>query len=316
MLLLQNESRMPALFMLKSSRRGLTLIEAIVILAIVGILIAVIIPAVVQSRESARQVECKNNLKQIGLAFHNYHETFAALPPGWIGVSAGKPDIYGINGFGWGIQIIPYIEANPIYGRTNFYCSIADPSNEEFRTGSPWSHPQNFLCPATTLETTWSITLTGREIVMPSGNYSAVFGTDGLDRCLSQPNRRCVGNGAFYHNSATAFRDIRDGIAQTCFVGERRTRSGGATPFHSTWAGVLPGDPLGLQRLLGTGEHAPGDREMSDADFGSSHAGGTGFVMGDGSVRFIDRDINLATFREMLTTGAVRNTATYLQSDD
>lgn len=301
---------MPAPFALRSTRWGLTLVEALVVLAIVVVLVALIVPAVVQSRDSARQIECKNNLKQIGIALYGYHETFAVLPPGWIGASAGKPEIYGISGFGWGTQLIPILEANPIYGKTNFSVSIADPSNEDFRTGKPWSHPQNFVCPGETLEATWSITLGGREIVMPTGSYVGIFGTDGLDRCLNQPNRQCVGNGAFYHNSAISFRDMHDGLANTCIIGERRTRLSGPDPFHSTWAGVVPGDPRGLQRLLGTGGHAPGDRDATDVDFSSPHAEGTGFLMGDGSVRFIGREVNLTAFRELLTTGSTKDAVT------
>lgn len=300
----------------RSSRRGLTLVEAIVILAIVGILVAIIIPAVVQSRESARQVECRNNLKQIGIALHNYHETFAVLSPGWIGVSAGKPDIYGINGMGWATHIIPFIEATPMYSQIDFNVSIADPSNDSFRTGKQWGFPDSFRCASDPGASSWSIVSGGRETVMPTGNYVGVFGADGLDHCVNQANRQCFGNGAFYHNSTTAFRDIRDGLASTCIVGERRTRSSGPNPFHSTWAGVVPGDPLGLHRLLGTGANTLLDRESSDSDFSSAHGGGAQFLMGDASVRLIGSEVDLAAFREMLTTGAVKNTASYLQSDD
>lgn len=290
----------------RSSRRGLTLVEALVVLAIVVVLVALITPAVVQSRESARKTDCKNNLKQIGIALHDYHDTFAALPPGWIGAAAGKPDIYGANGIGWGMHIIPLMEANPFYG-IDFNVSIADPSNDSFRSGKRIVFPASFRCASDPGASSWSIVSRGREIVMPTGNYVGIFGIDGLDRCLNQPNRQCVGNGAFYHNSSIAFRHIRDGLANTCIVGERRTRSSGPAPFHSTWAGVIPDDPLGLQRLLGTAAHTPGNREALDSDFNSEHRGGAHFLMGDASVRFIESDVDLPAFREMLTTGSTKD---------
>ncbi len=85
-----------------STRRGFTLIELLVVIAIIAILIALLLPAVQQAREAARRTQCRNHLKQIGLRSHNYHDIFNVLPPGWIGVTNGGFDIYGVNGWGWG----------------------------------------------------------------------------------------------------------------------------------------------------------------------------------------------------------------------
>ena len=104
--------------------RGFTLVELLVVIAIIAVLIALLLPAVQQAREAARRTQCKNNLKQIGLALHNYHDNYNALPPGWIGVTNGGPDIYGLNGWGWASRILPQIDQSPLYNQLNFLVKI------------------------------------------------------------------------------------------------------------------------------------------------------------------------------------------------
>jgi len=92
----------------KNTKRGFTLIELLVVIAIIAILIALLLPAVQQAREAARRSQCKNNLKQIGLALHNYHDTHRVLPSGWIGVEPGVgANIEFGSGWGWGTMILP-----------------------------------------------------------------------------------------------------------------------------------------------------------------------------------------------------------------
>src|SRR6188472_548040 len=98
------------------SRRGFTLIELLVVIAIIAILIALLLPAVQQAREAARRSQCKNNLKQLGLALHNYHDTSNTLPPGWIAV----PTMSGNTNasapcWGWGTMILPGLDQAPLY---------------------------------------------------------------------------------------------------------------------------------------------------------------------------------------------------------
>jgi len=90
--------------------RGFTLIELLVVIAIIAILIALLLPAVQQAREAARRTECKNNLKQIGLAIHNYHDSFNTIPPGWIGGT----------GYSWQIFLLPGVEQSNLYNALNF----------------------------------------------------------------------------------------------------------------------------------------------------------------------------------------------------
>ena len=97
-------------------RRGFTWVEAIVVMAVIAVLVALFLPAVEQAREAARRTQCKNNLKQIGLALHNYHDTFKTFPPGYVLNTDG---VY--LGWGWGVQISPYLEASPRYSRISVH---------------------------------------------------------------------------------------------------------------------------------------------------------------------------------------------------
>src|SRR6056297_53414 len=90
--------------------RGFTLIELLVVIAIIAVLVALLLPAVQQAREAARRSSCKNNLKQIGVALHNYHDTFSALPPGYIARNVSATAMAGMEsgpGFAWGTMLLP-----------------------------------------------------------------------------------------------------------------------------------------------------------------------------------------------------------------
>ena len=112
---------------MKTSRRGFTLIELLVVIAIIAILIALLLPAVQQAREAARRTQCRNNLKQLGLAMHNYHDVFLTFPSGWIAVDAGVPSAHaGTSGLGWGAMLLPQIDQANLYELFNPNVSIAD----------------------------------------------------------------------------------------------------------------------------------------------------------------------------------------------
>src|SRR4051794_23483525 len=96
-------------------RRGFTLIELLVVIAIIGVLVALILPAVQSAREAARRMQCSNNLKQIGLALHNYHGNHNVLPPGYV-YQKGYP----VGGFGWATMILPHLEQAPLFASLNF----------------------------------------------------------------------------------------------------------------------------------------------------------------------------------------------------
>jgi prepilin-type N-terminal cleavage/methylation domain-containing protein len=284
-------------------RRGFTLIELLVVIAIIAILIALLLPAVQQAREAARRTQCRNNLKQIGLAVHNYHDQNNLVPPGWVGVTGGQPDIEGMNGWSWGSKLLPQIDQAPLYGQINFSLSVADPVHANVRTRSLAA----FRCPSDTGAEKWTI-LDEADGTTPvaelaTANYVGVFGIEDFHACEGQPAPfTCAGSGAFFHNSRVRFADMTDGLSNLILVGERRSDQ--ALGWYSTWSGVIPGGEEAIARPLGGCDHTPNHRDNHFEDFSSQHVGGSHFVLGDGSVRFIGENIDLGIYQHLATRSA------------
>src|SRR5437868_1283016 len=126
-----------------SPRRGFTLIELLVVIAIVGVLCALVLPAIQAAREAARRVQCLNNLKQMGLALHAYHETLGSLPMGY--VSLPSPDPLATSpGWSWAAMILPRLEQTPLYDSANFDLAVEDPANHTTRSAAV----NTYICPA------------------------------------------------------------------------------------------------------------------------------------------------------------------------
>jgi prepilin-type N-terminal cleavage/methylation domain-containing protein len=282
----------------RKSRKGFTLIELLVVIAIIAILIALLLPAVQQAREAARRTQCKNNLKQIGIAIHNYHENFNMLPQGWVGVTGGRHDVEGMNGWGWAARILPQLDQAPLYNRVNFSLSVADPLNATLRE----SYLSSYRCPSDVGPQKWTIDDDGGSplVDLATANYVANFGTDEIDSCEGQPPPfQCVSNGTFFHNSRINFASMTDGVSNTFLTGERLTIP--SEGWFSTWAGVVPGGEEAAVRVLGSTDHTPNDPGNHFDDFSSRHVGGSHFLLGDGSVRFISTNIGLSVYRSLST---------------
>jgi prepilin-type N-terminal cleavage/methylation domain-containing protein/prepilin-type processing-associated H-X9-DG protein len=286
--------------------RGFTLIELLVVIAIIAILVALLLPAVQQAREAARRTECKNNLKQIGLALHNYHDTFGSFPSGWIGVDNGVPTAHdGINGAGWGTMLLPYLDQSPLYNRFNANVGIEDPLNDPFRLTTLTV----FRCPSDPQPERFRIDEEGTGVFiceLPIANSVGSFGTIELDGCENPPgtppvmnNGQCVGDGVFYHNSRIKIRDIRDGTSNTFMTGERRTNS--PLGWFSTWVGRVAEGEEAFQRVLGSFDHVPNDPVAHFDDFSSQHEGGAQFVLADGHVRFVTENIDKSVYQAVAT---------------
>jgi len=282
----------------RAHRGGFTLVELLVLVAIITILIALLLPAVQAARESTRQTSCKNNLKQIGLALHNYHGAFRSLPPGWIGLdpSTGEPEPKGLPGWGWAARILPQLEKqNVSHGLLDLNLPITNPSNHVARVTSLVT----YLCPSDPGTLVWELDDedgTGVLVKLAKSNYVGVFGTFDIE------DAPAAGEGLFFHNSRLRFAHIRDGLSNTLMIGERSSFLG-----YSTWTGVVPDGAEAMDRIVGICDLPPNpnpddyDEEGEMDDFSSYHVKGTQFLFADGSVKWIDQDIDVNIYHALAT---------------
>ena len=307
----------------RDPRRGFTLIELLVVISIIGVLIALLVPAVMAAREAANRIKCTNNLKQIGLAIANYETGNKSFPINW---GAGSTSDGNTRGHSWMTYLLPFLEESPLYDRINFSAPIGDPGNQTVAIRPV----KAFICPSDSSEGV----LTGQSITsggeLGGTNYKSVAGAnwkgtsngkfryrkqdavdqhlrhgrnfdsyDGLDRgdgiiCrgYEQKNGRPV---------VTRMRDLRDGSSQTFAVGE-------AVPDWCQWSSWYWWDgstatcaiplnyvPDGMSREENAGN------KMSCYSFMSSHPTGGNFLYCDSHVEFVSDEIDLSTYRAKAT---------------
>jgi prepilin-type N-terminal cleavage/methylation domain-containing protein/prepilin-type processing-associated H-X9-DG protein len=270
-----------------STRRGFTLIELLVVIAIIAVLIGLLLPAVQKVREAAARMTCKNNLKQLGLALHNYHDRNNAFPPGYLsGVTSGGVDTG--PGWGWGAFLLPDVEQDNLYRTIRFDRDIRDTLNAAPRVQGL----AVFRCPSDQRIDTFSPVDAGGNPVttVAHGNYVAVFGSNEIE---DNPG---LGNGMFYRNSRIRFADLTDGTSHTLAVGERSSNLAKAT-----WTGSVTGAEEAQALVLGTADHPPNDPHAHTEDFWSRHASGVNFLLGDGSVQSLNNSINPAVYAALAT---------------
>ena len=279
-------------------RLGFTLVELLVVIAIIGTLTALLLPAIQAAREASRRMACSNNLKQIGLALHLYHEAHHKLPAGWTSYDPAThlPYALGEPGFGWAARILPFIELNMI-------------AKNLIHDSLPLSHPDNqnarltriaeFRCPSDIGKDIFTND-DPLELQLATANYIGVFGTGEIHECGELgPGQQCSSDGVFFHNSNITFRDIRDGLSHTFAVGERSSALG-----YGTWVGAPANDDCAPGLVLGTAGYPPNSHEDDIHNFSSRHPTGTNFLSADGSVRLISQDIDEQVYHALCTRAA------------
>ncbi|UUO08280.1 DUF1559 domain-containing protein [Blastopirellula sp. J2-11] len=230
---------------------GFTLVELLVVIAIIGVLIALLLPAVQQAREAARRMSCQNNLKQIGLALQNYHDTYGRFPAGAIATSRPEPYI-GFTGANWRISLLPYMDQMPAYQQL------------DFRTGYFWAHTSGFpqaladlrvpmfQCPSSAFEMTnrTDLSLSGRTSggVERNGQVMDYVGVVGAYPDPAGRSGVCTGSsslvgGAFCENGmmrtlrGTGLQECVDGSSNTIVIAEQSGQVNGVEISANTLGG-------------------------------------------------------------------------------
>jgi len=283
-----------------------------VVIAIIAILVAQLLPAVQQAREAARRTQCKNNLKQIGIALHNYHDTFRLFPPGTVprrpGPNHGRV-LANYETYGWAALILPQLEQTngvqqlSVPSRTLHEALIA--ANAAGQLNEVFPPLPVYQCPGDTTGGRFQngmrrthfngLSGIGNGWRPPTLNYPGSTGDPSGDlRAPRQLNHRPP-RGIFYNSSAVRFRDITDGTSNTFMVGERTKRCGAGT-----WLGGRNPDGNGthgndyhlarVRQVLNDPINTGNDR-CTDG-FNSQHTGGGKSLFADGSVHFISENIH------------------------
>ena len=277
-----------------------TLIELLVVIAIIAVLIALLFPAVQAAREAARRVQCVNNLKQLGLALHNYHDAMLVLPPG---LHRGEP-VQGwrdrhVAGWSWASMILPQLDQAPLYASINFSLPVQAPAN----TTGVQTSVSGFLCPSDQFQgPTFPVTdgFGNTVATVAPSSYAASYGDDASDTAFGFDNLG-NGRGLFFRNSSIRIAAITDGTSQTVMLEERAWGNA-----EGTWTGAIPGGYI----LRGPFNPCPGSADATylapclvlahchmintnaDTDSGlddssSFHPGGANMLFADGSVHFL-----------------------------
>lgn len=267
-----------------SPRRGFTLIECLVVIAIIAVLIALLLPAVQQAREAARRSQCANNLLQLGLALYNYEHQHGLLPPGSVNPTAPVSNQPGSYQVSWVVQLLPHLDQNVAFKQFDFVGGAFSPQSQKLME---YNLPV-IRCPSA-----------------PSGKVSYA----GLHHDLTAP----VGlqdNGLLFLNSSIKFDDIPDGLAYTFLLGEmvdkglvswtvgnwatlRNTGTPLNAPYPDPNIRVTPQQVEALkdQLLSGTGG--------ANSGFGSYHPSGAQFLLADGQIRFISNFIDNTLYQRL-----------------
>lgn len=302
--------------------RGFTLIELLVVIAIIAVLIALLLPAVQQAREAARRAQCKNNLKQLGLALHNYAETHGTFPSGGFGQFSVS----------WFISLLPQVEQATLYNKLVFADLAGYSGGANAAVISGWK-PAFIWCPSSNLPQVCvrdGVVASSCYIGIAGATASAASATDptGLNRCVSHSQGYSCSNGTMIPNAVTRIRDITDGTTNTIAIGEQSrfgingsgqvdirgsgewgtwlgpgargvpngpAIAGDSYPFSSSpWARNITTIRYGINNVTESTGAGGNSRDGTNNVIQSAHTGGANVLLCDGGVRFVSDSLNQA----------------------
>ena len=267
-------------------RGGLTILELLVVSAVLSILFALIIPAIAAAREAARKIECQNRLRQLGIALYSYSDRFNGLPPGW----QFDPGFH--SAYGWALAIAPDLELGAVAAQV-------DPSQGlEIDLNNDQLPLEAYLCPSDVgpdIFTLYAeVAYTGGDqdvplVLLPRANYVGMFGTQPPDEWPGP-----LGEGTFIETRSIRWADITRGPSQVALVGERTSAR-----LFSSWLGfdIRGEDTKG--RVSGHAMLGPNRPDADECELDSRHPGGINLLMGDGRVEFIRNSIDQRVYQRM-----------------
>lgn len=311
---------MKATYRSPATRQGFTLVELLVVIAIIGMLVGLLLPAVQAAREAARRMQCTNNLKQLGIAFHNYHDTLQQFPPSYVSTPGGG----GLNGtpdpttrdagpgWAWGTLLLPFIEQQGLYNQLDLSRPCWDGANAQAAQTVVSFH----LCPSA------SGSRAPFDVINSSGTALAKFSRTHYVCNVGQEepwgttadDYASIADGPLYRNSRTNAASVTDGLSNTVFLGEHHP-----VLSSKTWFGVVPGAAVcpsprfafstcDLAATLVNVHSGPAATEIPHVihppnsplchvcQMYAEHPGGCNVLLGDGSVRFVSEYINQNTW--------------------
>ena len=305
-------------------RRGVTLVELLVVVAIIALLVGLLLPAVQSARESARQVHCRNNLRQLAIAVHGYDSAQGAFPPeAVVSSTACPPAAAAWTGPPWTVQILPHLGDAPLYGRFDIQAKFYGLSADGGVGPTNWQAQSDFVNPQ--YQCSSEPKGPGRPL---HTNYVGCQGggTEDDAKCKTwfpQNYRLNFENGVIYRNSRVTAAAIRDGLSNTFLLGETRwwvaKEANDINGEFGTWASsyrTVAGHPMAAAAAVDpinlplidfdptrtqSSQHGTGSPWVGTWTrcFGSHHRGGCHFALADGSVHFVAESIAISVYRQL-----------------
>jgi prepilin-type N-terminal cleavage/methylation domain-containing protein len=286
-------------------RLAFTLVELLVVIAIIGVLVALLLPAVQSAREAARRMHCQNNMRQLGIAAHNYHDVIGVFP------SAGTSS----NEFSWNVHILPYIEQKALYDQFDFNKGLftSGGANQTGKNGLALNKVNAFLCPASPIKQlplNPPHSINAPELVngVPpyTSHYYGVQGAKGSS--LGGGTYLITGNtthGAYSLNGImqcdgrVRIAQVTDGTSNTFLFGELSWTSNTVGTRYRSWVrGCFDSsNATNPTRNVNSSINTFNIGTFNDIAFGSQHPTGCNFVLGDASTRFISQNISLGIYK-------------------